>query len=59
MSKMNRWKEGVCHRVCLRKKIRAGRVNEEKNKIGREGAMPQTESWREREMEMESRREPR
>lgn len=35
--------------MCLRKKIRAGRVNEEKNKIGREGAMPQTELERERD----------
>lgn len=29
--------------------MRACRVNEERNEIWREGAMPQTESWRERE----------
>lgn len=42
---MGGWRGGY-HGVCLwGEKMRACRVNEERNEIGREGAMPQTESW--------------
>lgn len=49
MSKINRGREGFVIECIYEGKMRAWMVNEERNEIGWEGAITQTESWGERE----------